>query len=295
MSEEVERLAAVLREAGVSWKPSTTDEDATSYWERQAAAAVAAGYTLAPAAPATPGVPDEARAVFERQMARADETHRQGWELVRRWDQTILSDPDAGAIGNCMQAAVASLLDLPLDEVPHFAADFDDWETAMDRWASSHGYAMVRVGVAWLDAHPGAPVLLCGTSPRGISHAVVGRGLDVIHDPHPSRSGLTSRSYAFLFAAAAPGGAPEPVVLVADLGPHDEVQMPDGSTLTGEFIRVAVGPRLAAVLSVCPSPEAPAQAVVGSDKAESSRRIHRRHQPPDYAPPGGGPSDEVEP
>lgn len=37
-------------------------------------------------------------------------------------DQTILHDPQTGAIGNCMQAAIASLLDLPLDAVPHFAA-----------------------------------------------------------------------------------------------------------------------------------------------------------------------------
>ncbi|MBK8896638.1 MAG: hypothetical protein IPN66_05310 [Candidatus Competibacteraceae bacterium] len=34
--------------------------------------------------------------------------------------QTILHDKEAGLFGNCLQATLASLLHMPIDEVPHF-------------------------------------------------------------------------------------------------------------------------------------------------------------------------------
>ena len=42
--------------------------------------------------------------------------------------QTILHDPDNGLLGNCMQAAIATVLGLGMEDVPHFAAigDPDD-------------------------------------------------------------------------------------------------------------------------------------------------------------------------
>lgn len=43
--------------------------------------------------------------------------------------------------GNCMQAAVASILELPLEDVPHFILQ-KGWYDTMDTFFDSHGYDM---------------------------------------------------------------------------------------------------------------------------------------------------------
>jgi hypothetical protein len=108
-------------------------------------------------------------------------------------DQTILHDPESGAVGNCMQAALASILDMDLDDVPHFVQLYPDSKEcgdAMFQW-------LLEGHVLWMQLSPEEPVpadmpcLLYGKSERGLSHVVVGRGRTIIHDPHPSRAGLT--------------------------------------------------------------------------------------------------------
>ena len=49
-------------------------------------------------------------------------------------DQTILYDPDpASLMGNCFQACVASIFELPLDMVPHFCQE-EDWYLLFTNW-----------------------------------------------------------------------------------------------------------------------------------------------------------------
>jgi len=106
-------------------------------------------------------------------------------------DQTkFVPDPRSDECGNCMQAAYASILELPLDEVPHFAAtpgENGEWFDAVLTWCAARGYAVVQSE----EPIPGVLCLMSGKSPRGdFDHLVVGRDRDVLHDPHPSRAGL---------------------------------------------------------------------------------------------------------
>lgn len=134
--------------------------------------------------------------------------------------QTLLAEREdghtaAGLPGNCLQAAVASLLELDVDEVPHFAV-YVDWFAAMRRWARerdgdftyfefpvleqyTESWASV---VAWGREHQ-AHVLLSGPSPRGpFWHVVVGNvDLEVVHDPHPSRAGLVEVRDAIVYVS----------------------------------------------------------------------------------------------
>lgn len=132
--------------------------------------------------------------------------------------QTITAErPDghnaAGIAGNCLQTAVASLLDLDVDEVPHFAL-YPDWFAAMRRWARGRGgdFTMFYVPMVteYVDAwrsnsefgrQNGLHALLSGPSPRGpFWHVVVGNvDLEVVHDPHPSRAGLTAVGDVILY------------------------------------------------------------------------------------------------
>lgn len=124
--------------------------------------------------------------------------------------QTILADPvrndghDANGVpGDCYRTAIACLLDAaaPTD-VPHFVEAGDAWWDETQKWVRARGDALYYLPVPvpedwqeWWDYHSQRldHVILSGPSPRGtFGHAVVGTpNLEVVHDPHPSRAGLT--------------------------------------------------------------------------------------------------------
>lgn len=121
--------------------------------------------------------------------------------------QTIFGNGDQGtAPGNCMQAAIASLLDLPLDLVPHFAL-YHDWYQAITLWLAGRGkklrvYAAAGAGRGYweylgvecadLDRAPSGQMMLAtGASHNGPwEHIVVWKGGRLAHDTHPNRLGL---------------------------------------------------------------------------------------------------------
>jgi hypothetical protein len=110
---------------------------------------------------------------------------------VRRVTQTKVGWPD----GNCVRASYASLLGVDLDLVPDFspAALRGDNQRAAERaWLRDLGYDLVVVpeGGARPDVSPDTLHLVSGLSPRGFGHCCVGRGGQVVWDPHPSRAGL---------------------------------------------------------------------------------------------------------
>ena len=120
----------------------------------------------------------------------------------------------AGLPGNCLQAAVASLLEVDLDQVPHFAL-YRDWFAAMRRWARDtregdftyfsfpveDRYAAGWQRVTEWGREHGSHILLSGPSPRGpFWHVVVGDvDLQITHDPHPSRAGLVEVRDAIVY------------------------------------------------------------------------------------------------
>lgn len=101
-------------------------------------------------------------------------------------DQTTFGHPG----GNCFSACVASLLEIEIEAVPYFMG-VQDWVPGFAKWLERYGYYPVFVSQAPTDDwHPKGFYILGGQSPRG-PHAVVARGLEVVHDPHPSRDGLS--------------------------------------------------------------------------------------------------------
>lgn len=102
-------------------------------------------------------------------------------------DQTLFRE--RGETGNCMQACLATILGLPLHEVPHFALFGRNWTNAFTDWCDAKG-------LDWSgDTPENRPKELCiamGTSPRDPKgqHAVVYHHGRMVFDPHPSRAGL---------------------------------------------------------------------------------------------------------
>ena len=94
-------------------------------------------------------------------------------------DQTKFGYPD----GNCMSASLASVLQLPLEEVPDLATP--DWISVLAAFLEQYGLCPL-VSPVPVDGLS----IACGLGPRGHLHAVVSEGDEVAHDPHPDRTGL---------------------------------------------------------------------------------------------------------
>ena len=104
---------------------------------------------------------------------------------MHRVTQSILHGDPSGRPGDCLRAAVASLLELPLDSVPHFI-EWDDWDERLRDFCIAHGYQPILRG---RDAHV-AYGMAWGPSERGVRHAVCWIDGAIAWDPHPSRAGL---------------------------------------------------------------------------------------------------------
>jgi hypothetical protein len=117
--------------------------------------------------------------------------------------QTLFAGETEGVYGNCLQAAVASYFDLPLDAVPHFNTFEHAWMDALQWWC----YGKFRMSEEYrgVTEIPQERCILLGRSNRGYGHAVVAEGGQIVWDPHPSRDGLESFSAALLFRPESTG------------------------------------------------------------------------------------------
>jgi len=128
--------------------------------------------------------------------------------------QTIFGNgADGSEPGNCFAACIASVLELPLPEVPNFmigapppSYPWDD-ETA-DVWLREffwrvnaflrpHGLYLFEMEFedalppyVWTMVPPGGYWIAGGPAARGHQHVVVMRDREMVHDPHPSGDGL---------------------------------------------------------------------------------------------------------
>lgn len=113
-------------------------------------------------------------------------------------DQTVFGFPQ----GNCLAACVASLLHVPLESIPDFSRM--EWLDELRRWAEPHGFYPLCFSLDTNWRPPGL-YILGGQSPRGdFLHAVIARGSDIVHDPHPSRAGVLTHVDATIFVRLDP-------------------------------------------------------------------------------------------
>ena len=118
----------------------------------------------------------------------------------------IFQDKFGAPGGNCLQACVASVMELTIDEVPHFCDEAGERSHLinMAQWFAERGAALVFFKIAPdqpVTAIPGLCILGVVTDPPTSVdrpewiHAVVGRcrvnwetgeaEFDVVHDPNP--------------------------------------------------------------------------------------------------------------
>jgi hypothetical protein len=122
--------------------------------------------------------------------------------------------------GNCWQAIIASLLDLPLEDVPHFMLH-DDFQKSHDDFLLTKGFINhtylnnpLRLGVngcfiefqekvinsegvnGFFSATVYSPRYftpegLCNyDKPMGAHAVIIDKGFNIVHDPHPEYQGI---------------------------------------------------------------------------------------------------------
>ncbi len=125
-------------------------------------------------------------------------------------DMTILHDPDNGYYGDCQRACIASLLEIDINEIPHFYETGNDSEffKSLNRYLATQG--LVHVETMPIDfklsqyRNKGNLYhMIYGETVRGSQHAIVALNGEIIHDPHPDKAGLDKSKkddwhYAFL-------------------------------------------------------------------------------------------------
>lgn len=107
--------------------------------------------------------------------------------------------------GNCYAAAIASMLELPIDEVPNvevlFGIDDYSWAAVMHSFLEHKGFELYTNDdfrcfhdKPWLsdkiDYCKDKYYLVSGDSPRGVKHITIWMNGKMEHDPHPSRDGI---------------------------------------------------------------------------------------------------------
>ena len=99
--------------------------------------------------------------------------------------------------GNCMQACVASILELPLEDVPNFMHyGRDEFNFHLEKFCLSLDLTMIDAVFEddGLDLIKHCYTIASGRSPRATEdwhrHAVIWRNGCMVHDPHPMNNGL---------------------------------------------------------------------------------------------------------
>lgn len=99
-------------------------------------------------------------------------------------DQTLMTPPN----GNCVAACIASLLELPLEEVPNFIKADEFWDD-LNNWLAKRG--LYLVSLAAVGKVPRGYHIIDGKSHSGPwNHVVVGYEGIMVHDPNPKRRGI---------------------------------------------------------------------------------------------------------
>lgn len=120
--------------------------------------------------------------------------------------------------GNCYAAVIASMLDLPITEVPNVEVLFDlkdtndtYWVEVMLTFLNKRGliiltdndyrvfhdpeYKMVNERLDIIRRLKDRYYIVSGQSQRGVSHCCIYKNGNLVHDPHPTREGLLTTEY----------------------------------------------------------------------------------------------------
>lgn len=134
--------------------------------------------------------------------------------------------------GNCYAAAIASIIEVSLSMLDHFADlytawahDYHDGKTVTWEMRTAPYIELARLGWGISYAHgalepfvPRGYSIANGPAERGVDHSCVALDGTIVHDPHPDRAGLLEiRDYEVLVPVVWPANQ---IAMARSEGPH---------------------------------------------------------------------------
>lgn len=98
-----------------------------------------------------------------------------------------------GSNGSCFASCIASILELPIKDVPNFVEFGKDWMLELWKFLEPKGLTYTSVNFKQHEAPERIPSgyhIISGYAPRGYRHSVVGFRGQCVHDPFPNGGGL---------------------------------------------------------------------------------------------------------
>ncbi len=97
--------------------------------------------------------------------------------------QTTYGKPE----GNCFPACIASVLEMELEDVPHFCKLYPrQWPEELNKWLHQFGLGALTVAFQDMDSpiKKGWCLAAGPCGPVGVMHSVVMKDLKMVHNPH---------------------------------------------------------------------------------------------------------------
>lgn len=118
-------------------------------------------------------------------------------------NMTVMHNPP-DSIGDCFRCCIASILELPADKVPHVMGGAN-WDDKSGQWFKDLNAFLKPMGLVYVDFEVPSDRpwqfddigeiyhVISGSSPNldGTGHSVVAKSGIVVHDPAPSKLGLS--------------------------------------------------------------------------------------------------------
>jgi len=107
--------------------------------------------------------------------------------------QTIQNDKN----GNCYAACIASILEVPLETIPNFMEEGPDYFlNKLDKWSKKQNFIVLSITLDPLNeelVELYKDLYMIGSLPsqrfKDATHAVVCKGIKIVHDPNPESKG----------------------------------------------------------------------------------------------------------
>lgn len=100
-----------------------------------------------------------------------------------------------GKEGNCFPACLASILEIPIEGIPNFQSENGEWYFNYKKWFRRRGLDLLALnGNSWpkdmIGYCPQVYAIVSGKTPRGLDHATVYLGGNLVHDPYLGGGGI---------------------------------------------------------------------------------------------------------